>query len=1507
MSTENTQMQNSSFDEEAFLANYFKEKYAYEKPTYTQQEPTTETDPTVPQASGFNLKTFVNNREASGTKGVLKEHYPNNPKLSAYGDYGLTNTAFLEVQRNDPYFKEKKLKELNSEDQSRAYDVYKEVQKRELLSKGIEATDENLARSHLLGTGGLKHYLTTGQYLESTLRNNAPSNLDYNKASDREKIIAHVRDMDESNKLGYLLPEYRKAKAAGQQLASRWNKPVDSVAKVQPTKPEMYRVIDGDTVEDASGDHIRFPGINAREIPNFDPTTGRFKGGDYGGLTEKELLEKVMVEQGFNIPVKYKKDVTGNRYEGDFLNAKGEKVTDFLLRNNLTSTSSFTTEQQGLTKAWGRIEAATRAANEPSNRFDLAEGGLYKLEQPYDYIREQLVSARSEIPLDTKPYAATARLYGQNPEWYVGPGQVLPGEDKMGYATSTISTGFSSAANNWKRSMHSVLDMANYALGNTEARKDFTLQKEYYDRVENELPFLRNPEAFDSQTGEWKLDTLNKFGDWFVGTAAQSAPDMPMSIISTMMLAPTRGLSFIPGMMRYAGEIWNDQTEDKKNVWAALIGGAAMNTADTFGAKGLLNSMSIKEIGEKAIAAKMAKGATREAAEKAFIAEQKTIYGKLAQVGRSTLGGVEAGVIEGTTESLQDLTSYFAKQGFDLEVQDPTKLKNQLFNSFAGGFALGGAMSAGGSAYQYATQSFENTAKPNDMKFREEKFLSQNKSVPFATDIISQAVEENYTDETSLDSMAAPEESKRSTSGLVGTVKDWWANKGPSSLFHKGFGAVINRLGNRGEATAALGTILGVANGVNGGSIYTEKENFSGLLLSQLGPFKRILDSFQGLKKDDISFLMYRDDVRAYLKTLSDNAKNFDTKFEKLANGETKRVTAMEQAFDVVNASKYLMPESLKFINAINNFADKINSMALAYSERIPGTRKLSVSDFLENRDLNKHYIVANRKQFINDLMRGIKGLSYNNAVAFVDAVMRNDINSLDEITHPETIDQMLENSSLSGKYISTMIKADKTGLLNKYLHNNLFDNLNSFVHSGGNKYVNEKYLGINGSKVAALLTKALRDNEINLDEASFIAKEFSDFIKIRSGDYHRVDNALVNGGLNLLSFLTTISSLPLAAISSITEFGLVMRNLNTKQTLQAYQSLLSSLSKDLFATVKEIGTTNKYHDLNHRNQLSIFGFETGEASIEQRYDIQSGVYEKLTGAFFKFTGLQSVTNATRYARLSIAESAVKGWYKTLLPALQNKTELTQAQQDAYEHLIRLGYDPVLVAEFSGHVQSDKYNNLSELERDRIERDIMDMWANARHNFVNEAVAHPTPLNRPKFYSDPYYRLFTLFQGYMSAFTANILPKLYGDLSKKGSADQKNAVITIATMVALASFGLLLKDLIKFGESPPDWLKGDEEKLAQRLLGATGLLGTGERLLNFAHPLIEQKSNSSFEKLYNIIEGESPPIAYAGKLGKAVDSVLSDDENKTKKIMKVAPFVGSINQLGDYINEQLKR
>ena len=194
-------------------------------------------------------------------------------------------------------------------------------------------------------------------------------------------------------------------------------------------------------------------------------------------------------------------------------------------------------------------------------------------------------------------------------------------------------------------------------------------------------------------------------------------------------------------------------------------------------------------------------------------------------------------------------------------------------------------------------------------------------------------------------------------------------------------------------------------------------------------------------------------------------------------------------------------------------------------------------------------------------------------------------------------------------------------------------------------------------------------------------------------------------------------------------------------------------------------------------------------------------------------------------------------------------------------------------------------------------------------NFINEAVALPQSANRPLIYQDPRFALFTQFQGFMATFTANHIPRMWSEYVKRGSPEMRfSAFKTMATMIALGFLSQHMKDLIKYG-----WDDDEEFKFAnnpnlekagyiQRGIRASGLLGTGERVLDKFFPLYSGggQSDTLGDWVFSSAASESPALSNAKRLTDALGDTLEGEGQKAfGKVLKSTPGIGPLNKLNE--------
>ncbi len=111
----------------------------------------------------------------------------------------------------------------------------------------------------------------------------------------------------------------------------------------------------------------------------------------------------------------------------------------------------------------------------------------------------------------------------------------------------------------------------------------------------------------------------------------------------------------------------------------------------------------------------------------------------------------------------------------------------------------------------------------------------------------------------------------------------------------------------------------------------------------------------------------------------------------------------------------------------------------------------------------------------------------------------------------------------------------------------------------------------------------------------------------------------------------------------------------------------------------------------------------------------------------------------------------------------------------------------------------------------------------------------------------------------------------------------------------------LFKDYIKFGGSTP-YLS--DEQLLQRALQSSGLLGTGERVLQAALPLYKSRDENLVDRLFGETVGGSPMVRNLITGGKSLGAL---GEGKTERALgqatKLIPGVGPITPVRNVINQ----
>ena len=1225
------------------------------------------------------------------------------------------------------------------------------------------------------------------------------------------------------------------------------------------TLPDGGYLVDADTYATPDGTRVRIQGINAYETQKIGDSVSGVKSAQVGADTQRLLVHKVIQDKGFNIPVlsgaqdKYKRQI------GDLANAEGARLSDYLLRNGLVDTL-MPTQAQVETRDWGNLERAiAKGKGDPPNEGQ----AMYNL----------LMGETQGTQLVAKGFTTTAKQYGASldengkSEYFTGPGAVMEGETYKGYARSNFATGFESGMTSMKQGAWGTLKMLG-DITDSKGLQDVADRNinAYQAHLEN-LPYLRSGEAFGSD-GKWKLHSFMDATDYLVGTAAASAPQMIASIGAVIAAPMTMGASLSLPAVIYTGTTYNNQKE--KNPGLALASGVTQATLESLGAGGLIANIFRREGQEVVVKHLMKKGYTQEAAEQAIIestkkavkdvvmAQELVAQQHARKIGIAALEGVAS---ETPTEVAQEYAQFVGETGnFSPDTPEgQIQFHNRLLNAGVGGFALGGAFGAAGRlGANVVTKAPTMDDHQSVTELRTALLSSRLQSVPNAEDVGAAAATDHS--DASLDSLAIGEINRKAAMGFGDKAADWAKNSGVGSMFQKWSTSIMKGVDTAGVYTGALSTMLGSTRALNGGSVEESQRDVTATIGSKFVPVHELLSRF-GMKKEAelVSFLS-TDTSKSLLESIAIRME---------ATGDTK-------------IDDLLSEKNKQYGPALVHLTSKINDTLKEYNRVTKSS--MSMGEFLNNHSLNKDRISRSRGDFVN-LMQSEMGLTPEQAnEAYLSILDNQHVNSMEDLFDPFV--------NMSNPL--TNLKADPRKRLNlpdvkarfvKYMNTDVLSNANSLAAKGGAVYVHKFLIGQDGKNLAALLRAAVAEGEIPEERASMIAAQLKDWLDMRAGKYHRIENPYIKGALGLVNFLSTVSSLPLAAISSTVEFAQVYRHLNTAQSLKATKSLLKGAGHELGKIMEFMGKEG--HPSDYENALYKAGM-LHEGGVGRRNDVMVNYFNKWTEGFFKMTGLTSVTNITRYAKLSIASDAMNNWLSTVRRELNEHVQSEQAQS-ARENLQRIGVNVDFCAGIQGEITPEK------------QQQFYDEMTRGAHSFVAEAVIHPTKMNRPKFYSDPYLQLFTQFQGYVSAFTANVLPLLLKDLNKRGSAEQVNAAATIAMMFALAYLAGFLKDMIKYGESPPEWLKKDKE--FQRYIGQVGILGTGQRIWDSLSPILEDNQRRSvMGQAIASITDQSPALTYIKKLDEAISA---PDNSQIKKSARLLPFFGTSPQFAAELQKVL--
>jgi hypothetical protein len=1003
---------------------------------------------------------------------------------------------------------------------------------------------------------------------------------------------------------------------------------------------------------------------------------------------------------------------------------------------------------------------------------------------------------------------------------------------------------------------------------------------------------------------------LNTFGT----NAAVSIPYMANTVGATLLAGPTFGLSMLSPSAVYTGQTWNEMEGDNKNAAIAIASGVTQAILDKIGLQGLVGGSILKSSTRNAIIDKIMKtGVSKSVAQQTLSKmtrlEVANFIGSAAKTAAAQLTSrnvlkallaqsAKGFVSEATTEAAQELTGYMAAVAGSDKVFDAVQLESRIMNAFIAGGTMGSTFAIPGVAYDAGAWA--------DVAVRQ-----------------------------------APAEAKR-----LSFAGKWAADE------KKRTGSVNSVQQNNSDAKADINKrVMPTAS-------FSEKAEAGTAAKKGRSVFDKVKDAWESTP------VLWRGSTRMIF---TEKLQNASRAMRKLADGFGANLQRIYSGSNFENRKKHILTQYRNSVSTPAEYAKKAGFKSLNQGElsniiytfgRWAGSKKLTLKDWNKlPADLQPHrawladyYQETSQlsdKLYTDQIAAGATNLnrlenyllrykSFNKGAIEKDkngfiAALEKDYNfsNLDatELTNNILNQELLigETDAFTvgkGKFIPASHKKRTLNLaenknFNAYMETDAFTNISNASKSASRYITYQEFLGNNNEVINELLNQAMEEG-VPAAEVNRVAAELQDYLDAESGNYKRLDNETIAKVQKHLGLWTTIAGLPLATVSSFVELAITMQALTPKQISTTIMKASKEMAEAMWSTIKNptLSSTEKQLEKEQRQsnikRLGFFDWDVGAAQTTGATE-NTHASRHLLDKYFKIIGLQQWTDYTRSIRASIADDFIMSKVNAIsnqrqmnkqvgpftsatASQIDNEGLYTNAIQEAEEQLRNLGINVDRIIEMNDQVAPWSATQQAEFDA---------MMLEAEFNFVNQAIALPGTANRPLYYQNQHLALFTQFQGFIATFTANQIPRMWGEYVSRGTPAMKyNAFAVMSTMIMLGFVSQYLKDLIKYGKPSP--YLDDVEKF-QRAMGSSGLMGTGERVVNLVFPIYESSSDNAAEWFFKTASGEAAALSNVSRAAGGIGKIV---EGKTDKgiydLLKTAPFIGPFNQFNRSIAELFK-
>ena len=1274
---------------------------------------------------------------------------------------------------------------------------------------------------------------------------------------------------------------------------------------------------DADTIKLENGDLVRLQGVNAPETAKLGDF-GAYGDIEAGGFMSTEQVAKLAKELGFT-EVKITGKAAHDRLAGDLYNPKtGESFRRRLAQEGILGVDA-RYDKSGLSQSadYGALLRTKEDGSEPNEwdkaraliaeavdqeggqqgRFRIAQGasGDWRIARDYwlDQILEQYDDPTPEQIEAAEKEASAKASAVYNPD--VAALELAGRHIATGDSTNPFSDAWDVGLIGVTESMWGVVDMLGESID-----EEWLAQygKSGVQRARNRIADhgriitdYKEIDRFWNADGTWNPGGFWDAVEYVTNNAALSLPYMGITAAATLAAPVTFGTSLAAPAAVYAGQTWNEM-EGEKDAAVAVGAGVIQAALDRVGI-GLVFKGAGKgprELLNKGIDKLVADGMTREAAEKTIMAatrkELAGFAGDAAKVAsdqlkakalfKSVAGRVAAGALgEGATETLQETVAYTGATLGSSKQFDWNELNERQLQALIAGSTLGSTFSVPGAAYDAGAWA--------DVAVRQAGADSSR---------LSLAGKHAEEEKAKFGRVSSNQENAAKARARA-------AQAGPNAVPSLSERTAAHKQSKKDkEFGERLVDVMHSAPSLWQGAT---RFIFQPEILEKSRTARMMADMFGGQLQRTFSGANY-ENTKHHLVMIYRNMVPEPGAFWK-SRGVRLRSTAAKEShkmYQQLNAAidpetKELnldaVPDDLKpFVAQLQELGDKMWEDQKKFNPDL-GYQK---NYLLRYKSFDKKKIHKNKQAFADLLVQHF-GYMKSEAIELANAITdSSEVNDFADI---------LEGSAAAGKpgsHKERTLNLSEHADFQQFMNQDIFGNIAMAAKSAARYQAYQEFVGDNHSVLNQMLAD-MQAEGLDATTVNKIASQMKDYLDAESGNYKRATSPmgkkLEKIQKNLMTWMV-LAGLPLATISSFVEAALITKGL-TKDDIFGEKGLEGQGRKLGEFMWDKFGETTVYDNKlegdepaaikgsNVLQKLGYYHWDVGTASTTstaQKVGATevSDLHNRLLEIFFQATGLTGWTNFTRTMRAGFAGD----WLMSKLDLVANSDpeNKTNAVQEAEEQLRNYGINVDQAVQ-----QYLKGEPIPEAEL----RDF-------QFNWINDAVVLPQAANRPLIYQDPRFALFTQFQGFISAFTATQIPKLWGEYVKRGTPAMKyNAFATMTTMIMLGFASQYLKDLLKYAPGEDDDYEvgfGKHPYLStpeylQRGVRASGLLGTGERVLDQFFPIYETRSDNPGEWLFNQTTGESPSLGLAKRMIGGVGALVQGDVGKaTERAIQATPL-----------------